>query len=132
MSRITRNRARLLPKDRQRRARRKGWTRVRTRVRTSLWNRDRSRRSRRSRRPNRKGPRSRPRKTALRRRNDRPRGRALEFQGFQVCPELRAEVFALERKFYRRLEEAELVARVIAGSFEEIPVDRPSLEQRLQ
>jgi hypothetical protein len=54
--------------------------------------------------------------------------RLLQFQRLQILPEIRAQVVALERKFHRRLQEAQLVAGIVSLAFEGVTVNLFLLE----
>ncbi len=53
----------------------------------------------------------------------------LQFQCLQILPEFATQIVALERELHRRFQEAQLVAGVMAFSFEGIAVNLFFLEQ---
>jgi hypothetical protein len=67
----------------------------------------------------------------LRRLRGLPDSLALKVERLQVFPERYAEVVAAQSEFHRRLQEAELVTRVLARFLEAVAVDRPVPQQVL-
>src|SRR5687768_9831312 len=55
--------------------------------------------------------------------------KSLEFQGFQILPEFVPQVGPAQSKLHRGFQEAELVAAVIACTFEHVGIDRLLFEK---